>query len=226
MKVYGYCRISRKTQNIERQIRNILKLFPDAIIITEAYTGSKINRKEWNRLLKLVKAGDVIVFDSVSRMSRNEIDGFEAYENLYNQGIDLVFLNEPHINTETFKKALEKAVPMTGTAVDFILDGINKYLMELAREQIRLAFQQAQKELDDLHTRTSQGMLTAKLDGKKIGNTAGTKLTTKKSIAVKEVIKKHSVDFGGTLNDTEIMKMTGVAKNTYYKYKRELKEEM
>lgn len=226
MKIYGYCRISRKTQNIERQIRNILKLYPDAIIITEAYTGSKINRKEWNRLLKLVKAGDVIVFDSVSRMSRNEIDGYEAYESLYNQGIDLVFLNEPHINTETFKKALEKAVPMTGTAVDFILDGINRYLMELAKEQIKLAFQQAQKELDDLHIRTSQGMLTAKLDGKKIGNTAGIKLTTKKSIAVKEEIKKHSIDFGGTLKDTELMKMTGVAKNTFYKYKKELKEEM
>ena len=61
---YGYARISKKKQNIERQIRNIKAEYPAAIIVQEAYTGTKINRKEWNKLYKTVKAGDRIIFDN------------------------------------------------------------------------------------------------------------------------------------------------------------------
>ena len=49
-RIYGYARISRPKQSIERQIRNIKTEYPDAIILQEAYTGRKINRPEWNRL--------------------------------------------------------------------------------------------------------------------------------------------------------------------------------
>lgn len=222
---YGYCRKSKPKQNIERQIRNVKAAYPDAIIIEEAYTGTTINRKEWNKLYKAVKPGDTIIFDSVSRMSRNAEEGFTAYQELYNRGVELVFLKEPHINTTTFKKAMETAVPMTGTTVDYILEGINKYLMALAKEQIIIAFNQAEKEVQDLHQRTKEGIETARLNGKQIGQKPGAKLVTKKSIAAKEEIRKHSKDFGGSLNDVDCMKLTGLARNTYYKYKRELKSE-
>lgn len=222
---YGYCRKSQQKQNIERQIRNIKSAYPEAIIVQEAFTGTTIDRKEWNKLFKKVREGDTIIFDSVSRMSRNAEEGFTAYEELYNRGINLVFLKEPHINTDTFKNAMKQAIPMTGTSVDFILDGINKYLLAIAKEQIILAFGQAEKEVADLHQRTKEGIETARLNGKQIGLKEGTKLTTKKSIAAKDIIQKHSKDFCGTLADTEVMKLTGLARNTYYKYKRELKEE-
>ncbi len=121
MTVYGYCRISQKKQNIERQVRNITAVYPTAVILREAYTGRKIDgRKEWEKLNRTVRAGDTIVFDSVSRFSRNAEEGFELYQNLYNKDVDLVFLKEPQINTETFKRALERAIPMTGTNVDYI----------------------------------------------------------------------------------------------------------
>ena len=222
---YGYCRISQRKQSIDRQIRNIKASYPEAIIIQEAYTGTTIDRKEWNKLYKLVKAGDTIIFDSVSRMSRNAEEGFKAYEELYSRGVELVFLKEPHINTATFKTAMEKAIPLTGTSLDYILDGINKYLLALAKEQIIIAFQQSAKEVEDLHQRTKEGLETARLNGKQIGIFKGTKLTTKKSVASKEIILKHSKDFNGTLVDSDVMKLTGLARNTYYKYKRELKEE-
>lgn len=222
---YGYCRKSQQKQNIERQIRNIKSAYPEAVIVQEAFTGTTIDRKEWNKLFKKVKEGDTIIFDSVSRMSRNAEEGFTAYEELYNRGINLVFLKEPHINTDTFKNAMKQAIPMTGTSVDFILDGINKYLLAIAKEQIILAFGQAEKEVADLHQRTKEGIETARLNGKQIGLKEGTKLITKKSVSSKEMIVKLSKDFCGTLADTEIMKLTGLARNTYYKYKRELKEE-
>ena len=222
--IYGYCRISRAKQSIERQIRNIKAVYPEAVIIEEVFTRTRIDRKEWNKLTSKVKCGDTIVFDSVSRMSGNAEEGFTAYEELYNSGINLVFLKEPHINTDTYKQALQNNVALTGGTVDYIVEGVNKYLLALAKEQIRLAFQQSEKEVEDLHQRTREGLITAKLNGKQVGQKQGAKLTTKKSIAAKEVIAKHSKDFNGTLSDIDVMKLTGLSRNTYYKYKAEMKE--
>ena len=225
MCIYGYCRISTKQQSIERQIRNIKAEYTDAVIVTEVYTGTKQDRPEWNKLYKKVKPGDTVIFDSVSRMSRNAEEGFNLYEELYNKNVELVFLKEPHINTNTYKKALESNISMTGTTVDYILEGVNKYLMALAKEQIKLAFEQSEKEVQDLHQRTKEGIETARLNGKQIGQKAGTKLTTKKSIEAKQLILKHSKDFNGTLSDMDCMKLIGLARNTFYKYKRELRDE-
>ena len=225
--IYGYTRISTKQQSIERQIRNIKDLYPTAVIVEEVYTGTKIyGRKEFDKLLKKVKAGDTIVFDSVSRMSRNAEEGFELYQDLFNRGIELIFIKEQHINTTTYKQALTNNVQLTGTTVDFILEGINKYLLALAKEQIKLAFIQSEKEVKDLQQRTKEGLETARLNGKQIGQPKGAKLTTKKSIQAKEQIQKYSKDFGGTLKDIEVMKLIGVARNSYYKYKKELVEEL
>lgn len=225
-KKYGYCRISTKQQNIERQIRNILSAYPDADIRTESYTGTKIDgRKELEKILKEVKKGDTIIFDSVSRMSRNADEGFELYQNLFQKGVELVFLKEPHINTATYKKALQSGVQLTGTKVDLILSGVNAYLMELAKEQIKIAFAQAEKEVLDLRQRTKEGIETARRNGKQIGQAEGKKFNIKKAAPAKEKIKKYSRDFDGTLPDAEVMKLVGLARNTYYKYKKELKEE-
>lgn len=104
-----------------------------------------------------------------------------------------------------------------------IIEALNKYILDLAERQIRLAFEQAEKEVSDLHQRTKEGMETARLNGKQIGQRKGAKLTTKKSIEAKQKIIKYSKDFGGTLGDVECMKLIGIARGTYYKYKRELK---
>ena len=223
MKIYGYCRISTNKQNIERQIRNIKKEYPNAIIVTEEYTGTKINgRVEFNKLLKIIKQGDTIIFDSVSRMSRNAEEGFKLYQELYDQGIELIFLKEPHINTSTYKKALNNNLTMTGTNVDYILKGVNEYLMSLAKEQIKLAFEQAEKEVKDLHQRTKEGIETARRNGKQIGQKKGSKLITKKSTIAKGQIITYSKDFDGTLKDKDVIKIIGISRNTYYKYKKEL----
>ncbi|MEW9989369.1 recombinase family protein [Clostridium butyricum] len=225
--IYGYCRISTSKQSIERQHRNILESYPQAIIIDEVFTGTKIyERREFNKLLNKVQTGDMIVFDSVSRMSRDSEEGYNLYEKLFDKGIGLVFLKEPHINTETYKKALTNNIEMTGTAVDSILKGVNEYLLAIAKEQIKIAFNQSEKEVKDLQQRTKEGIETARLNGKQIGNVKGTKLVTKKSVIAKEHIIKYSKDFKGNLKDIEVMKLVGLARNTYYKYKKEILEEL
>jgi len=224
-KIYGYVRISTKKQNMERQIRNIQKEYPEAVIIKEVYTGTKFQgRKELNKLIKQLKAGDTVVFDSVSRMSRDAEEGFQVYQDLYKKGIELIFLKEHHIDTMTYKAALHNGIPLTGTNVDYILEGVNKYLLSLAKEQIRLAFLQSQKEVTDLRQRTKEGIETARINGKQIGLVRGTKLVTKKSIECKEKIQKYSRDFDGMLSDKECIQLVGIARETYYKYKRQIKD--
>ena len=222
--IYGYARISTKHQSIERQIRNIKSAYPEAYIIQEAYTGTKLDRPNFNKLLCRLTSGDTVVFDSVSRMSRNADDGFKLYEELYSKNIDLIFLKEPQINTTTYKTAKEKAIPLTNTSVDYILEGINKYLMELAREQISLAFEVAQKEVDDLHQRTKEGLITARLNNRTLGHRKNTPLVHKQSIIDKETILRYSRTFGGSLSDVDVIKLCKCSRKTYYKYKKELLE--
>ena len=90
-------------------------------------------------------------------------------------------------------------------------------------EQIKAAFDQSEKEVTDLHSRISQGIREAKKNGTKIGLSKGTTLTTAKSVKSKDIIKKHATDFGGTLSDKEVIALCRVSRNSYYKYKRELK---
>ena len=229
--IYGYCRVSTKHQRITRQVTNIKEVYPTATIIKEFYTGTTQNRPLWDKLMKQIRLGDTIIFDSVSRMSRNATEGFEDYKALYEAGVHLEFINEPLINTAIFDSSknnlLEISVQTGNTAVDDYFKGnitlINNLLMSLAEEQIKSAFAQPEKEVQDLHTRISQGMRESKKNGKNIGLAKGSTLVTDKSIKCKEIIKKHATDFGGTLSDKEVMTLCKVSRNSYYKYKRELK---
>ena len=229
--IYGYARVSTPHQKLERQITNILNLYPKAQIFREHFTGTTQSRPIWDKLINLVQAGDTIVFDSVSRMSRNATEGFQDYKKLYELGISLIFLNEPLINTSVYENSKSNILSInieTGNqAVDDFFKGnvqlINNFLMALAEEQIKAAFEQSEKEVNDLHTRISQGMREAKNKGAHIGLPKGTRLTTKKSIECKAIIQKHSRDFGGSLEDPDVIKLCGCSRNSYYKYKKEAK---
>lgn len=226
-KVYGYARISTKKQSIERQIKSIKAYNENAIIFEETFTGTKVvGRKEFKKLMDIVKEGDTIIFDSVSRMSRNAEEGYKIYMDLYKRDINLVFLNEMTINTDTYKNALLKNIEMTNTNIDFIIEGVNKFLESLAKEQILKAFEQAEKEVVDLSTRTSKTLQVLKDKGVVLGRKEGTKVTTKKSIQAKKEIQRLSKDFNGSNTDKDVIAILRITRNTYYKYKKELVQEL
>ena len=108
------------------------------------------------------------------------------------------------------------------------MEGVNKYLIKLAEKQIRIAFEQSEKEVADLHQRTKEGIETARLNGKAVGGSAnkGKSLTTKKSIAAKKTILEHSKSFHGKLNNLEMMKLCGISEPTLLKYKKEIRTEL
>lgn len=233
--MYAYIRVSTQKQEFERQIDNISKVYPDIKAdnyFADKYTGKTLDRPEWNKLYKRLKSGDTIVFDSVSRMSRDAAEGTALYQELYDKGINLIFLNEPYCNTDTYRQSAEQSIPTTGNEIaDIYIQATNQVIMILAKRQIEIAFEQAEKERKDISKRVSDGMRAkqkqALAEGKviKYGAKEGSKLNVKKAEPAKEIILKHSKDFNGTLKDSEVCKLAGISRNTYYKYKAELKAE-
>lgn len=223
-KIYGYCRISTEHQSIERQIRNIKAIYPDAIIVEETFTGTTTERPKWQQLKKRVNNGDKIIFDSVSRMSRNSEEGIKEYFELFDKEVELVFLKEAHINSKVYTDALSNQIDLTGTEIDELLKGVNAYLKRLAEKQIEIAFNQAEKEVEDLRQRTREGMETARINNRQIGRAEGSKIETKKAKQMKEKIRKMSKTFGGKMKDKEVIETLGIARGTYYKYKREIND--
>ena len=228
MRIYGYSRISTSKQSITRQNRNILELYPTAVIKEEVFTGTTTDRPVWTKLLKDVKPGDTIVFDSVSRMSRNAEEGVKEYLELYEQGVTLVFIKEPHINTDTYKKALnvDLGIETDNEVLKPILNGVKKALEVLATQQIQIAFEQSEKEVNDLSQRTVEGLITAKANGKILGRRVGSKVETKKAVENKAKIIKLSKSFNGSLSDKEVLDLLSIDRTTYYRYKKQIKEEL
>lgn len=239
-KIYGYARVSTPTQRLDRQIKNIEEYCSGQRIekiYTEKYTGTKIDRPQFSMLLKVVRPGDTIIFDSVSRMSRTAEEGYKLYMNLLHQDIDLVFLKEPHINTSYYKRmqARKYEIAHTGKkSIDnllrSVLDAITTFQNEETLEKIRIAFDQSEKEVTDLHQRISEGIKIVQHDNlslppaerKQIGQIKGNRLTTRKSQEMKPRIQKMSKAFNGNMSDKEVMEILKLSRNTYYRYKKDL----
>ena len=229
MTVYGYCRVSTPKQNIERQIKNIIKACPDILernIYLDRWTGTTTDRPQWKKLERRLKEGDTIIFDSVSRMSRQSKEGFALYKRLYDMGVNLIFLKEPYINTDQYKQAMQISLPeVEDSCLKPLMNGLTETLMLLAQRQFIAAFEQAEKEVEDLRQRTREGF-TPEARRKISESKQGRTLVTKKSLDVKPKIKRLAKAFGGDFKDKEVIEFLQIDRNTYYKYKREMKQEM
>lgn len=231
MCTFGYVRVSRPTQDPQRQVRNILAFEPKAKIISEIYTGGTQDRPKWQKLVSNLKENDTVIFDSVSRMSRTASEGFQEYQTLYERCVNLVFLKERHIDTAAYRESMQRTIDAnieTGnksadTLINTILQALNDFMLDKVQADILKAFEQAQKELEDIHSRTSEGLKTAKLNGKRVGRQVGETVETSKAKQAKDIILKHSKDFGGTLTDNEVIQLCGISRNSYYKYKKQLR---
>lgn len=234
--VVGYARVSTSKQKLERQVSNLKNAYPDIVIVSEVYTGSTENRPKWKKLMRQCRLGQVekLVFDEVSRFSRNAEEAIAEYKELYNLGIELEFLKEPHINSSIYRQASERKIDIdteqmdneTANLINTVISGLNDYLMAVAEKQIFLAFSHAQQEREFLSQRTSEGLKQAKLMGSKVGRQKGQKLETKKAKRAKRIIRKYYKVFdNGFLNATQTFTLCQVTKSTFYRYLDEMRQE-
>lgn len=232
MSTFLYCRISIAKEKIERQVNNLRKAYPEGKLYKEVYTGKTMARPVFQKMLGNVQSGDTIAFDAVSRFSRTAEEGFTLYKELYERGVNLVFLKQPHMNTSVYKDSVKRRIDLTinsgDKATDKLLEGmtkvLNEYMLDLIEKQFLVAFNQAEMEVKNLSERTKDGIKIARMNGKQLGRPPGT-YETDKSKKVKKLIQEASRTFGGNLSDREIIDLTGVNKKSYYKYKKELLED-
>lgn len=238
-KLLAYTRVSTKLQSIQRQITNIVSAYPEIDpnnIYQEQFTGTKLDRPVFTKLMSKVRPGDTIIFDEVSRMARNAQEGFELYRRWYEMGVNLVFLKEPHINTSSYREALKRSefadqmkVNIEGSKstenfVNGIMKLVHDLLMAKAAEDIETAFLQAQKEVDYLHKRTSEGMRES---NKMAGRNPNDRYVTEKEIKAKILIHKWNSTFNNNgMNNLQTMQLCGISHGTFYRYKSELIEEL
>lgn len=240
--IYGYCRVSTRKQSLERQKTNIYNFNPAAEIICEKMTGTTCDRPQFNALLDRVQTGDTIIFDSVSRMSRTAAEGFAIYEKLYSQGVNLVFLNERHIDSDSYRRAFQAVTGVqTGdTAADklvnAVISAVNDFISAKVQDDIMQAFRQSEKEVADIRKRVKDGLREAKAKGHTGGHKAHTPLHHRTEEPTKALIRKYSRDLDGHNNDGEVIaiinastfKIDGeivsghISRNTYYRYKKML----
>lgn len=233
--IVGYARVSTPKQSLRRQIENLKAAYPDIVVISEVYTGSTDNRPKWKKLMRQCRAGIVrkLVFDEVSRFSRNAEEAIVEYKELYELGIELEFLKEPHINSKIYRDASERKINIategmdaeTAALINTVIGGLNDYLLSVAEKQIYLAFEHAQKERELLAKRTSEGLKQAKLMGSKVGRQPGQKLETRKAKRAKRIIRNHYELLGGELTATQCITLAQITKSTFYRYLAEMRQE-
>ena len=95
----GYARVSTQDQNLDRQLDN-LKAAGCERIFNEKMTGTKSDRPELKTMLLTLRAGDTLVIDSFSRLSRSTKDLLDLVEKLTQMGVHLVSLKE-NLDTTT-----------------------------------------------------------------------------------------------------------------------------
>ena len=151
-RVFAYIRVSAKDQNEARQLAAI-KAFPDPIttIYIDKQSGKNFDRKEYRRVVRRLKEGDVLVIHDIDRLGRNYDEILEQWRVITKEkGADIVVLNFPLLDTrERYDNDL------TGRFVADLVLQILAYV--------------AQKELENIHYRQADGIAEAKARGVRFG---------------------------------------------------------
>ena len=95
--IYGYTRVSTRKQvdgyGLEVQKNEIINKYPTATIINEQYTGTKLDRPVFNKLLNDLNSNDILVVSKLDRFARNTIEGIKVVEELFKKQVAIHILN-------------------------------------------------------------------------------------------------------------------------------------
>ena len=137
---YGYARVSTVGQTLEAQLDG-LKTAGCQRIFREKVSGARADRREFNKMLAGLDAGDAVVVTRIDRLARSTFDLFAIVKSIVDRKAQFRSLAEPWADTAT----------ATGRLMIAILGGL------------------ADVERDLIRTRTSEGRQRAKARGVKLG---------------------------------------------------------
>lgn len=130
---YGYARVSATDQNLGRQIEEFLKFgIKENHIFCDKKSGKNFDRKEYTRLIKRLRAGDLIVIKSIDRLGRNYEMIIEEWKKITKQiGADILVLDMPLLDTR------DKADNLVGRFISDVVLQLLSFVAENERQNIR-----------------------------------------------------------------------------------------
>ena len=196
MGVYGYIRVSSTDQNEDRQMVALRGVpVPRNRIYMDKQSGKDFDRPQYKRLLRRLKAGDLLYVMSIDRLRRN-------YEEIQNQwrrltkeiGVDICVLDMPLLDTRQGKDLM-------GT---FIADMVLQILSFVA-----------QSERENIRKRQAQGIAAARARGANLGRPA--KKPAEEFVPVVRAWEEGQITF------EEALSRTGLSPATFYRRLKEFR---
>ena len=151
MSTYAYARVSARDQNLQRQIAAFTEFGIDQNrIFSDKKSGKNFERKEYKRLIKKLRSGDLLVIKSIDRLGRNYDQIIAEWAHITNVvGADILVLDMPLLDTRT------KTDTLVGKFISDIVLQVLSFVAENERENIR--------------ERQADGIKIAKQNGVKFG---------------------------------------------------------
>lgn len=184
--IFGYARVSTIGQNLDNQIEQLKEQGAEKIFLEKVTATSTKQRTELKSMIEHVRTGDTIVVTKIDRLARSISDLNKIVSTLNSKGVSVKFIKE-----------------------QMTFEANNNNSLNTLLFNILGSF--AQFERDLIVERTSEGRERAKANGKKFGRKAS---SSKKDID--RAIELHNNRNENGLNVSDILKMTGVKKSTFY----------
>ena len=147
--IYGYARVSTTEQNLDRQLEALTKLGCERIF-ADKKSGKDFDRKEYQKLKRKLKNGDVLYIKSIDRLGRDYDMIIEEWKDLVNhQNIDIVVIDMPLLDTRTEGKNL-----------------VGKFISDIVLQILSFV---AENERENIKKRQAEGIRIAKEKGKHLG---------------------------------------------------------
>lgn len=227
-KEFGYCSSGCTRPQFEKQITNISKKYPNAIIIKEVYSPTDTDRTELTKLLAQLEKNDTLIVNSMDRLDRDPQKLLTYYIDMSARGVKLIFINQPYMNTELYQTAYREMVSKAPLNDD---TAISEALSHLLGAQVKSILEKSWEDLQQHRGQMRENYKQARLQEKQDGQPVTKKYESRKSFMVKELIRRYNQNYDGSMNDVATMEqirneMGTISRNTYYKYKKELANEM
>ena len=196
---YAYIRVSTKEQNLSRQLDAIkecgIEINERDIFIDKA-SGRDFNRPEYLMLIRSIRKGDLLVITSLDRLGRNKTEIMREWEWMINNGIDIMVLDMPILNTRKYRDGLDEIGELISNLVLQILTWLS------------------QEELKNIKERQRMGIESAKKRGVKFG---------RPKIIPKNFEEVYHRWANGEITAVKAMELTGLKRNTFYNRVKEFK---
>lgn len=196
-KVYGYVRVSARDQNEARQVTAMREFgVPEENIVVEKLSGKDFQRPRYQRLVRILRVGDVLAVKSIDRLGRNYEEILEQWTVITKKRkAAIVVLDMPLLDTRQGRD-------LTGTLISDIVLQLLSYVAQTERENIRL--------------RQAEGIAEAKARGVRFGRSR---------LEVPEGFEKLAYEWRtGEISSRRAAEKLGISHSTFLRRAREARD--